>query len=71
MSSLQLFVRGLAIVAILGTLGASADAQTADFEDLVVGTTYNTMDMFTSNGINFTVGDFTFGGGGMPRAKAE
>jgi hypothetical protein len=41
----------------------SADAVTADFEDLVVNTVYNNGDMFTSNGVDFTVVDYIFSNG--------
>ena len=43
---------------------STAWAQTAMFEDLVVGTIYNNGASFTSNGITFNVKDFTYSNGG-------
>ena len=48
----------------------AGNAQTADFEDLVVNDSYVSGDTFSSNGIMFTVGDFTFSGGGIGSGSA-
>lgn len=70
--------RIVCLSAALGLVAAAAHAQpcdTLDFEDLALGMTYSSGDMFTTRGVDVSVGDFFFNigpcGGGTTSGFTE